>query len=319
MSEELLKINKLNTRIFNKDSVVNAVCDLSLELKQKEILGIIGESGCGKTMSMLSVTNLLPGNAKITSGKIYFNGQDVEINNENILRSIRGSQISYIFQDATSSLNPLFTIGEQIKEVFLTHNKLSQNESKSATLEALDMVNLKPVETYYSYFPHQLSGGMNQRAMIAMAIASKPKLIIADEPTSSLDKITEMQILELLRELNQKINVSIILITHNISIIQDFADNIAIMYAGRIVEYGNAKEILGSPKHPYTKALLDCRPRRNEDKKFLNTIEGNVPDLSKLPEGCKFNPRCPLAMDICLKKEPEFKKITQSQFSKCYL
>lgn len=319
ISNVLLKINKLNTRIFYKDSIINAVCDLDLELKEKEILSIIGESGCGKTMSMLSITNLLPKNAKIVSGQIYFNGKDIEINSEKQLRHIRGSQISYIFQDATSSLNPLFSIGEQIKEIFLTHNKLSQTKSKEAVLEALELVNLRPVKKYYSYFPHQLSGGMNQRAMIAMAIASKPKLLIADEPTSSLDRITEIKILELLRELNKKIGASIILITHNISIIEDFADSIAIMYAGRIVEKGDKNEVLNKPKHPYTKALLSCRPKKKDKDKFLNTIKGSVPNLSQLPKGCKFHPRCPFAMDICPKQEPEFKKVSQSQFAKCYL
>ncbi|MFC1709825.1 ABC transporter ATP-binding protein [Candidatus Omnitrophota bacterium] len=317
MSKTLLKIEKLNTRIFYKDYVVNPVCDLDLELKQKEILSIIGESGCGKTMSMLSISNLLPRNGRIISGKINFNGHDIKVGDENQLRQIRGSQISYIFQDATSALNPLFTIGEQIREVFLTHNKTSKNKAKDDALVVLELVNLKPAKTYYTYFPHQLSGGMNQRAMIAMAIASKPKLIIADEPTSNLDRITEQRILGLLKHINKEISSSIILITHNISIIEDFADSVAIMYAGRIVENGKKEEVLNNPKHPYTKALLGCRPKK--DAELLNTIEGRVPDLSKLPNGCKFHPRCPFVMDICKKQEPEFKQITKSQFSRCYL
>ncbi len=316
---QLLKIKKLNTRIINKDSVVNAVCDFDLDLKEKEILGLIGESGCGKTMSMLSITNLVPKSAKILSGEIFFNGIAVDINSEIQLRNIRGSQISYVFQDASSSLNPLFTIGEQIKEVFLTHSKLSETESRKETLEALEIVGLNPPKVYYAYFPHQLSGGMNQRAMIAMAIASKPKLIIADEPTSSLDRITEIKILELLKEINNKINSSIILITHNISIIEDFADKVLIMYAGRIVEQGLKNEILNSPKHPYTQALLACNPKNSRNKRYLDTIKGNVPNLSKLPTGCKFNPRCPFVMNICLKDEPEFKAFSQTQLSKCYL
>lgn len=319
MSETLLKIDGLNTKIFLKDSVVNAVCDLDLELKQKEILSIIGESGCGKTMSMLSITNLLPKTAEITSGKIYFIGKEIDPNNENQLRHIRGIEISYVFQDATSSLNPLFTIGEQIKEMFLTHYKLDRNKAEKAVLEVLESVDLLPAEKYYSYFPHQLSGGMNQRAMIAMAIASKPRLIIADEPTSSLDRITEIKILELLKELNEKINASIILITHNISIIEGFAHSIAIMYAGRIVEKGKRDEVMTSPKHPYTKALLECRPKKNKKEKFLNTIEGKVPNLSELPTGCKFHPRCPFVMDICKTQEPEFKQLSKTHFVKCYL
>ena len=318
-SDYLLKIDKLNTRIFHRDSVINAVCDLDFDLKEKEILSIIGESGCGKTMSMLSVTNLIPKNAKIISGQIFLNGKRIEIDNEKQLRGIRGSQISYIFQDATASLNPLFSVGEQIKEIFKTHKKLTQAESKKATLEVLELVDLKPAKTYFSFYPHQLSGGMNQRVMIAMAIASQPKLLIADEPTSSLDRITEIKILKLLKDLNRKLNISIILITHNISIIESFADCIAIIYAGRIIEKGSKDEVLYNPKHPYTKALLDCRPRKRNGGKFLNTIKGNVPDLSKLPSGCKFHPRCSYVMERCLNKEPQFKKASQNHIVKCYL
>jgi len=319
MNNPLLKINKLNTRIFCDDYTVEAVCDFDLELKQKEILAIIGESGCGKTMSMLSIANLLPKSAKITSGLVYFDGKDIKPNNELQLSQIRGSKISYIFQDATSALNPLFTIGEQIREVFIAHKKNVVKDIKKAVLETLNLVNLNPAQDYYSYYPHQLSGGMNQRAMIAMAIASNPKLIIADEPTSSLDRITEIKILDLLRELRDKIDISIILITHNISIIENFADNIAIMYAGRIIEKGSCQEMLNNPKHPYTKALLDCKPKQNMESEYLSTIKGHVPNLSKLPSGCKFHPRCKFAMDICLKNEPAFKKVAQSQFTKCYL
>ncbi|NQU19222.1 ABC transporter ATP-binding protein [bacterium] len=315
----LLEINKLNTKIFYKDSVINAVCDLDLELKEGEILSMIGESGCGKTMSMLSLTNLIPKNAKIVSGQIFLEGKKIEINDEKQLMNIRGSQISYIFQDATASLNPLFSIGEQIREVFEVHKKLSRKESKKAAWEILELVNLKPAQTYYSFYPHQLSGGMNQRAMIAMAIASKPKLLIADEPTSSLDRITEIKILELLKDLNRKLNISIILITHNISIIENFTDSIAIIYGGRIIEKGDKGAVLHNPRHPYTKALLDCMPKKRNAGKFLNTIKGNVLDLSKLPAGCKFNPRCPHAMEKCLKAEPQFKEISQSHFVKCYL
>ncbi|MDD5617887.1 MAG: ABC transporter ATP-binding protein [Candidatus Omnitrophica bacterium] len=315
----LLKINNLNSGIFYKDYTVNAVCDLNLELKETEILSIIGESGCGKTMSMLSITNLIPKNAHIISGEIFFNGKKIDYRKETQLRNIRGSQISYVFQDANASLNPLFSIGEQIKEIFLTHNKLSQKEARKAALEALGLVNLRPAEKFYHYYPHQLSGGMNQRAMIAMAISSKPRLLIADEPTSSLDRITEIKILKLLKELNQELNLSVILITHNISIVEDFSDTIAIMYAGRIIEKANKDKILHNPKHPYTKALLECIPKRKNKTQTLNTIKGSVPQLHNLPQGCKFNPRCPFVMDKCLKDEPEFKEATKEHFVKCYL
>ena len=262
MNYSLLKINNLNTRIFLADKVINAVNNLDLELKEKEILSIVGESGSGKTISMLSVTNLLPKNAKIISGEIYFNGEQLDLNNEKQLNKIRGSQISYIFQDPNACLNPLFNIGEQIKEIFVIHNKMPDKEARKAVLEALELVNLEPAKKYYSFYPHQLSGGMNQRVMIAMAIASKPKLLIADEPTSSLDRITEIKILNLLLDLNKKLGISIIFITHNISIARNFADRIAIMYKGKIVETGNSKEIIDNPKQPYTQRLLACIPKR---------------------------------------------------------
>jgi oligopeptide/dipeptide ABC transporter ATP-binding protein len=312
----LLKINKLNTRIYHKKSIIEAVCDFDLELKQKEILGIIGESGCGKTMSMLSITHLIPKSAKIISGEIYFSGRKINYRDKIGLRDIRGSQISYIFQDAGACLNPLFTIGEQIKEVFLTHNKLPPPKAYEATLEVLQWVNLKPAKQYYFYYPHQLSGGMNQRVMIAMSVASQPKLIIADEPTSSLDRITEIKILNLLKKLNEELNISIILISHNISIIKDFADTISVMYAGRIIEKASKGEVLDNPKHPYTKALLECIPKRGTE---LKTIEGSVPELSNLPQGCKFAPRCPFVMDRCLTQEPEIRNISQGHFLRCYL
>ncbi|MDD5292107.1 MAG: ABC transporter ATP-binding protein [Candidatus Omnitrophica bacterium] len=316
MSNNLLQVDKLNTKIFHGDYTVDAVCDLSLELKEKEILAIIGESGCGKTMSMLSIANLIPQNAKVVSGQIIFNSKKLNISDEKELQDIRGSQISYVFQDATASLNPIFTIGEQIKEMFIAHNCFSPNKAKESASKVLELVNLKPAQKYYNYYPHQLSGGMNQKAMIAIAVASKPKLLIADEPTNSLDRITEITILKLLKKLNAEFNLSIILITHNISLIENFADTIAIMYAGRIMEKGLSQEILHSPKHPYTKALLDCLPKKGKE---LNAIKGSVPNLAKLPSGCKFHPRCPYVMEKCLKDEPDFVKISQEHSVKCYL
>ena len=316
---QLLQVKNLNTRIFLKAAVVKAVCDFELEVLEGEILCIIGESGCGKTMSMLSLTNLLPQRAKITSGQILFNGSPLALGDEKQLQTIRGSQMSYIFQDPYAYLNPLMSVGEQIQEVLIVHNKLNQAESKNAALELLDVVGLSPAQTYFSYFPHQLSGGMNQRVMIAMAIASKPKLLIADEPTSSLDRLTEIKILRLLLELNKQRGLSIILITHNISIIEGFAQRVAIMYAGRIVEIGSTDEIMKNPQHPYTIALLECIPHQSSEKRLLKTIKGNVPELSQLPEGCTFHPRCEYVMEECLKSEPRFKQITQTHFVKCYL
>ena len=317
--KSLLNVENLNTRIFTKKTVVNVACDIDLTIGAGEIFGIIGESGCGKTLSMLSLTKLIPPSAQITSGHIYLNGEAIELNNEKYLQKVRGSQISYIFQDPSASLNPLFSVGQQIQEVFLTHKKMNKNNSKKESLKLLELVGLKPEKIYYDYYPHQLSGGMNQRAMIAMAIASKPKLLIADEPTSSLDRITELKILNLLLDLNKKFGLTIILITHNISLIQDFAHRVAIMYAGRIVETGLKNEVINNPKHPYTKALLECIPQNRSKEKLLNTIKGNVPNLSQLPKGCKFHPRCQYVMDKCLKDEPTFTNLKGEHSVKCYL
>lgn len=318
-STQLLQVKNLNTRIFLKDAVVEAVRDFELEVFEGEILCIIGESGCGKTMSMLSLTNLLPPAAKITSGQILFCGSPLALDDEKQLQAIRGSHISYIFQDPSAYLNPLMSIGEQIHEALRAHSNVDREESKSAVLELLHIVGLTPAQEYFPYFPHQLSGGMNQRAMIAMAIASKPQLLIADEPTSSLDRITEIKILRLLLALNEQRSVSIIFITHNISIIKGFAHRVAIMYAGSIVEMGTAEEILNNPQHPYTIALLACVPQKHREKRLLATIQGNVPELSQLPNGCTFHPRCDLRTQRCDESEPRFTRITKTHLVKCCL
>jgi len=315
----LLEAKDLNTRIYSKDLIVNAVCDFELSLKKEEILCIIGESGCGKTMSVLSLTNLIPNNAKIIKGEIKLEEKSINLHNENFMEKIRGSKISYVFQDATSSLNPIFTIGSQIKEMIIMHQHLKENEAIKATHRALELVDLKPAEKFFSFYPHQLSGGMNQRAMIAMAISSNPKILIADEPTSNLDRITELKIIDLLKDLNRRLKISIIFITHNISIIKDFANTLIVMYYGRIVEKGTKDEVLSNSKHPYTQGLLKCIPKIGKNEKRLATIKGQVPELSNLPSGCKFHPRCPYAMDKCKEEEPEFCKITQTHYSKCYL
>jgi len=315
----LLEVNKLNTRINQENFTIYPVSDFELLLRQEEIVAILGESGCGKTMSALSITGLVPKSAKVIQGKIMLEGNILDPRNETQMEKIRGSKISYVFQDATSYLNPIFTIGDQINEMVTIHQNLSQEQRRSKVCSFLELVDLKPADKFYWLYPHQLSGGMNQRAMIAMALASNPKILIADEPTSNLDRITELKILKLLLDLKNKLKISIIFITHNISTIENFADSIIVMYAGRIVEIGTKEEILSTSHHPYTKGLLNCIPKTSSKGNTIPTIKGNVPDLSSLPQGCKFHPRCPFVMPKCREKEPEFYKISNTHYSKCYL
>ena len=317
MSTALLKAENLSTRIFLNAQTLFPVNNLTFEITPKEILCIIGESGCGKTLSMLSLTNLLPKNARISSGKVMFQGAPLDLYNEKYLTGVRGAKISYIFQDPTAYLNPIFTIGEQIQEAIRFHSSLNTAESKKKVFELLDSVGLRPAQKYYAYFPHQLSGGMNQRAMIAMAIASQPQLLIADEPTSSLDRITELKILRLLLELNKTLGLSIILITHNIAIVKGFAHRIAIMYAGSIIEEGTTDEILTGAQHPYTKALLACLPQKNNKNEPLKTIRGSVPDPSGVPQGCSFHPRCDMSKNQCLTDKLNYKQISKTHFVRC--
>ena len=301
----LLNVNKLRTYFYTSEGIIHAVDDVSFMVDQGTILGIVGESGCGKSVTALSIMRLVPPPGKIISGEITFDGHDLlRLSNEEI-RNLRGNRIAMVFQDPMTSLNPVFTIGDQISEILRTH----KGEKKSIALEKaeslLQRVGIPDPARRIREYPHQLSGGMRQRVMIAMSVACEPSLIIADEPTTALDVTIQAQILRLLKELTESLNTALILISHDLGVIAEMADNVAIMYAGKIVEQAPTTELFATPLHPYTIGLLESIPRFGDNKeKRLKAIKGAVPRLSELPEGCKFNPRCKYIIDQCIKEEP---------------
>ncbi|MBI4447615.1 ABC transporter ATP-binding protein [Candidatus Woesearchaeota archaeon] len=298
LEEKVLEIKGLHVSFPSSYGEVKAVSNVNLDLHKKETLGLVGESGCGKSVTSLSILKLLPPQAKI-QGEIYFKNQNILTMDNKELRRLRGKEIAMIFQDPMSSLNPVFTVGDQIGEALKLHQKMNKKEAKERTIELLKLVKIPDPEKRINDYPHVLSGGMSQRAMIAMALACNPTVLIADEPTTALDVTVQAQILELMGELKEKIDSSIILITHNLGVIAEVADNVAVMYAGKIVEYGNKKDVFKNSKHPYTLGLLESVPKRGEPK--LKTIEGVVPELINLPPGCSFAPRCNKKTDQCTK------------------
>ncbi len=316
--EALLQIKDLRTYFYQDGLVIKAVDGVGLKISSGEIVALVGESGCGKTISALSVTQILPSEAKILSGEIKFLGQDLLKLKHDQLRKIRGREISYVFQEPATSLNPVFTIGEQIIEALTLHLNLNKKEARKRAEELLVQVGISSPKQRLFAYPHQLSGGMKQRAMIAMAIATQPKLLIADEPTTALDVTIQAQILDLLLKLREKIDLSILLITHDLSIVSLFADQVYVMYAGRIVESAPVKLLYERPGHPYTRALLRCIPDPKGPKGKLAAIQGIVPPAWKLPSGCKFHPRCPIKEDACLKDEPQIKEIEPGHFVRCF-
>ncbi len=314
----ILKVENLNTRIREREKTLIVADKIDFELGQNEILGVVGESGGGKTMTAFSLTGLVPGNAEILCSGLFFEGKKIDPSHPEEIKKIRAKGISYIFQEATTYINPLFSVGDQIKECIRYNLSLSEKEAKREAQQQLETVGLVPAQEYYHRFSHQLSGGMNQRVMIAMAISSRPKILIADEPTSALDVTIEQSIVCLIQELVKKMQFSCIWITHDISLIQSFADRIAVMVAARIVEIGKSSQVYQKPAHPYTKALIACLPENLKLKRFA-PIQGDVPDLSQLPPGCKFNPRCPYRMAQCLSEEPNFFDVDKEQRARCFL
>ncbi len=316
MNKNLLSVENLSV-IFSNGKPVKAVDNISFNMAEEEILGLVGESGCGKTLTALSIMKLLPPNADL-SGKVIFKGHDILKKNENDLRNIRGKEISLVFQEPMTSLNPVFTVGDQVAEVLITHSKMKKKEALIKTIELLREVGIPSPETRIKEYPHQMSGGMRQRIMISMAIACYPALIIADEPTTALDVTIQAQILELLDSLKTNNRMSILLITHDLGIIAEWADRVEIMYAGRIIEKAAVKEIFNNPRHPYTIGLLESLPKKKGIR--LVPIPGQVPKMGMLPEGCKFNTRCRYAINECHVKEPELTPVggeTQLHLSRC--
>jgi peptide/nickel transport system ATP-binding protein len=317
-SESILKIWNLKTHFFTDEGIVKAVDGIDLEIFPEETLGIVGESGCGKTVTALSITKLLPSYAKIIDGNILFEGKDLTKLKEKQLQKIRGKDIAIIFQEPMTSLNPIFTIGHQIEETVIFHQNKTKKEAKEIAIDMLRQVELPFPEKRFNEYPHQLSGGMKQRAMIAMALSCKPKLLIADEPTTALDVTTQREIIELLQKLKDEYSMSILFITHDLGVISQIADRIAVMYASKIVEYTDAIEVFNNPKHPYTMGLLNSIPEIGEKREELQAIPGQIPDPLIPIEGCRFHPRCSFAIEKCIKNEPPLEEISPTHKTACW-
>ncbi|MFH1692311.1 MAG: ABC transporter ATP-binding protein [Candidatus Omnitrophota bacterium] len=314
----ILDIQNLNNCFIGKNQRTVVSHQINLQLQRREILGIIGESGCGKTMTALSLTGLIPGNVKSTCDKYTLDDKTINLSDQKQLKKIRAKKIAYIFQEPVSYLNPVLTIGDQITETIYFNIERDIEKAKKRALKLLRAVGLNGKISYYHRYAHQLSTGMNQRAMIALAIAANPKVLIADEPTSALDSTIKHTIIDLVKELVEEFNLSIIWITHDISLMKNFADRIIVMYAGRIIEEAQGSVIFDHPAHPYTKALISCLPEFQTPRK-ISYLAGEPPNLAFLPCGCKFSTRCPYAMKKCFQEEPDFTIINPKQKTKCYL
>jgi len=324
MADSLLTIDNLKTHFFTDEGVVKAVEDVSLVVPKGKTLGLVGESGCGKSVTALSIMRLISPPGKIVAGKItlHDNGDEpVELTglSEPQMRRVRGGKISMIFQEPMTSLNPVFTIGAQIVEAIRLHQDVDKGRARQLAVEMLDKVKIPAPEQRVKEYPHQASGGMRQRAMIAMALSCNPRLLIADEPTTALDVTIQAQILDLLRRLQADVGMSILIITHDLGIIAEMADQVAVMYASKVVEYAPAEQLFGKPLHPYTHGLFKSRPEMGKPKdEKLDTIEGMVPSPLRFPEGCKFHPRCPFAQQRCRTEEPELCEITTGHQVRCH-
>lgn len=315
----LLEVKNLKTYFYTDDGVAKAVDDVSFSINKGETLGLVGESGCGKSVSALSIMRLIPDPpGKIAGGEIFFKGKDILKVPEKEMQDIRGNDIGMIFQEPMTSLNPVFTCGDQIEEAVILHQKLSKEEAKKKAIEMLNLVGIPAPEQRYNEYPHQLSGGMRQRIMIAMALSCNPELLIADEPTTALDVTVQAQILELINKLQRELGMGVIMITHDLGVIAEVSTKVAVMYASKIAEYGNVDQIFYNPKHPYTVGLLNSIPKLNKSKVRLATIEGNVPPPTHYPKGCHFCTRCTFVIDKCWNEEPPLVQVEDNHVSACW-
>ncbi len=321
---KILEVKNLETSFFTDRGVLKAVDDVSFDLSPGKTLGIVGESGCGKSVTSLSIMRLIPNPpGRITGGQILYQGRDLLRLTPEEMRKVRGNEISMIFQEPMTSLNPVFTIGNQLTEAILLHQDLSKSDAMNRAIEMLKSVGIPAPEKRVKDYPHQLSGGMRQRVMIAMALSCNPRILIADEPTTALDVTIQAQILDLLRDLQQKTGLALMLITHDLGVVAEMAHEVVVMYAGRVVERAPVKDIFRSPKHPYTRGLLNSIPVLNRDptgkvkKSRLEPIPGIVPSLYELPPGCRFQERCSLASDECRGTEPVLRDFAGSRAVRC--
>lgn len=320
MSEKLLEIKDEKLSFFTPAGEVKALNGVSFSMNEGEVLAIVGESGSGKSVTAYSIMGLTAYPGKLIGGTIYFNGHQIEKMSEKEMRKIRGNEVSIIFQDPMTSLNPVYTIGNQITEVIRLHTGKSKKEAYDRAKELLELVGINEPTKRLKQYPHELSGGMRQRVMIAIALACEPKLLIADEPTTALDVTIQAQILELMQELRQKLGMSIIMITHDLGVVASMCERIAVMYAGHIVEYGTADEIFYEPKHEYTKGLINSIPKLSaQEIERLVPIEGQPVDLLNPPAGCPFAPRCANCMKICLREMPPKTELSDTHYSHCWL
>jgi len=323
IKKPLLEVKNLKTYFYTEDGVVKAVDGVDFEVFPGEVLGLVGESGCGKSVSALSIMRLISQPGKVLEGEIVFDGQDLLKLTENEMTHVRGNRISMIFQQPQTALNPVFKVGGQIGEVLNIHQDLGKEAGWNRAIELLKMVGIPEAERRAESYPHELSGGMAQRVMIAMALACLPELLIADEPTTALDVTIQAQILDLMRDLRTKVGASVILITHDLGVIAEMAERVAVMYAGRIVEQAEVKTLFAKPLHPYTQGLMGSIPVLGKIKEKLDVIPGNVPNLINLPPGCRFAPRCRARVEyqlkMCTEVEPDLIEVVPAHTARCWL
>lgn len=314
-----LEIKDLKVSFGTRKSKVEVVSGVSLRIPEGKIVGVVGESGCGKTVTALSIMRLIPDPpGKITGGEITFDGVNLLELSESDIRALRGNRISMIFQEPISSLNPVFPVSDQIGEAIRTHLKLSKKEERERVIELLKLVGIPAPEKRLNSYPHELSGGMCQRVMIAMALACHPQLLIADEPTTALDVTIQAGILDLIDELKEKMGMSVLLITHDLGIVAEVADYVYVMYAGKIVEHASVIDLFDSPSHPYTIGLMNSIPRLNDHKRKLNAIPGTIPSPNEFPSACRFQDRCPYVIDKCRINEPPLKQVNKMHYAACF-
>ena len=322
-NQPLLEVSGLKTYFYTEDGVIKAVDGVDFNIKRGEILGLVGESGCGKSVTVLSVMRLIGVPGRIVSGEVIFENRNLLKFSENEIQDIRGNQISMIFQQPQSSLNPVFTIGEQLTEVFQIHTDMGKTEAWGRAVELLRLVGIPDADQKASAYPHEMSGGQAQRVMIAMALALRPTLLIADEPTTALDVTIQAQILDLMRDLRNQMDTAVILITHDLGVVAEIADRVVVMYAGQIVEGASVTTLFEQPLHPYTQGLINSIPILGEEKERLDVIDGTVPDLIDLPPGCRFAPRCrareQYELTICLEEIPDNIPVQSDHTVRCWL
>ncbi|GED71298.1 dipeptide/oligopeptide/nickel ABC transporter ATP-binding protein [Brevibacillus reuszeri] len=319
MSDKLLEVKQLRISFQTETGTANVVNGIDLTVYPKETLGIVGESGCGKSVTSLAIMGLIPTPpGKVQEGEIWFNGCNLLAQKKGALRKIRGNEISMIFQEPMSSLDPAFTIGSQITEAITFHEKASAAEVKSRSIELLRLVGIPNPEQRYKEYPHQISGGMRQRVMIAIALACTPKLLIADEPTTALDVTVQAQILELMNDIRERLHTAILLITHDLGVVAEMCDRVVVMYAGEIVEEATTELLFDRTAHPYTEGLLNSMPKLDGPKTRLTSIEGNVPSPTEMPTGCRFCPRCSYATEICWEASPQLVEIEVGHKVRCW-